>query len=419
MTPGERHVPQPNAHYQGLEHEKLVEMAASAQPGEVRTLAEEWKKVGAELARAAEALQRAAFGSETGWTGQAADAMRYRLGQIAEWSMRSSEVFTAASQSIGEQADAAHLAKISMPEPVPYNPEQMAAAAGSDPARMAALSWQLQEQFEKSQAAHSEAVHVLSQRDAALASTVISLSELIPPPVLDPGPAPGPAPDPGGDGVGRPAPVPVGPGGDSGGRRGGGGDSGGGDGGGRDVAPPEFRGGPGESGRPFVPPDSGTDPAGGGRAQQPDGGSLRQGGGQSVGAGGPAIGFGGGFVPGGGSFGGGRSGVRTTGGRGGFGAGGFGAGGPGAGGSGDAGRGAATGRGAPSGIGAAGADAAAGRGGTAAGRGAAGMGTGGMGGARGQGGEDSEHERPTYLQETDPNDLFGPDELTAPPVIGG
>jgi hypothetical protein len=44
----------------------------------------------------------------------------------------------------------------------------------------------------------------------------------------------------------------------------------------------------------------------------------------------------------------------------------------------------------------------------------------GMGGGRGrEGGEDGEHERPTYLVEPDPHDTFGTDEITAPPVIGG
>ncbi len=36
----------------------------------------------------------------------------------------------------------------------------------------------------------------------------------------------------------------------------------------------------------------------------------------------------------------------------------------------------------------------------------------------GQGGEDEEHQRPSYLVEADPDDLFGTEERTAPPVIG-
>jgi hypothetical protein len=64
--------------------------------------------------------------------------------------------------------------------------------------------------------------------------------------------------------------------------------------------------------------------------------------------------------------------------------------------------------------------AAAGRGGAAGGRGGAGMGgMGGMGAGHGQGGEDEEHARPSYLVEPDPDSTFGTDEMTAPPVIGG
>lgn len=42
-----------------------------------------------------------------------------------------------------------------------------------------------------------------------------------------------------------------------------------------------------------------------------------------------------------------------------------------------------------------------------------------MGGGRGaRGGEDAEHKSPHYLQENDPDSVFGTDEKTAPPVIG-
>jgi hypothetical protein len=38
-------------------------------------------------------------------------------------------------------------------------------------------------------------------------------------------------------------------------------------------------------------------------------------------------------------------------------------------------------------------------------------------GAKGQG--DGEHKRAAYLVEADPDSIFGTDERTAPPVIGG
>jgi hypothetical protein len=39
-------------------------------------------------------------------------------------------------------------------------------------------------------------------------------------------------------------------------------------------------------------------------------------------------------------------------------------------------------------------------------------------GQRGEGEEDSEHQRASYLVEGDPDAVFGTDEMTAPPVIG-
>jgi hypothetical protein len=48
-------------------------------------------------------------------------------------------------------------------------------------------------------------------------------------------------------------------------------------------------------------------------------------------------------------------------------------------------------------------------------------GMGGMGhgaGRKGEGDEDGEHERPSFLVEPDPHETFGTDEVTAPPVIG-
>lgn len=64
------------------------------------------------------------------------------------------------------------------------------------------------------------------------------------------------------------------------------------------------------------------------------------------------------------------------------------------------------------------AEAAAGGRGAAGARGAAGMGGMPMGGRQGQGGEDTEHERPAWLLEDNAESLFGSDEMTAPPVIG-
>jgi hypothetical protein len=58
--------------------------------------------------------------------------------------------------------------------------------------------------------------------------------------------------------------------------------------------------------------------------------------------------------------------------------------------------------------------------GTAGARGASGAGGAPMmgGGGRGRGQDDQEHKRPSWLVESDEG-IFGTDEKTVPPVIGG
>ncbi|WP_409489593.1 hypothetical protein [Amycolatopsis sp. cmx-11-12] len=152
----------------------------------------------------------------------------------------------------------------------------------------------------------------------------------------------------------------------------------------------------------YKPPswDDGTNASGFTPPKIPGAGGFGPGGG-----GGGGGGFGGTDIPGAGGFGP----------DGGFGPGGFGPGGPGSA-SGAAIPGGAAGMGGGMGAGGAGA------GGAGAGRGAGGMMGGGMGGmgaggAKGKGGEDEERSA-KYLVGDDPNDIFGTDELTAPPVIG-
>lgn len=161
---------------------------------------------------------------------------------------------------------------------------------------------------------------------------------------------------------------------------------------GGNYTPPTFDDGTHSSGftPPKIPGAGGFGPSGSGGGAGDfsiPGGGFGPGG--SGGIGDPAAGFG----PGGVGFGpGGSTGAAVPGGAG-FGPGGSGAG---AGGSGGA-AGAGAGRAGASGMG----------------------GMGGMhpGGAKGQGGGDEERTS-KYLLGDDPNDIFGTDELTAPPVIG-
>ncbi|MGA6162988.1 hypothetical protein [Amycolatopsis magusensis] len=187
--------------------------------------------------------------------------------------------------------------------------------------------------------------------------------------------------------------------------------------------PGDLPGGPGGPGSPgYKPPswDNGTGAAGYTPGKIPSAGGFGPGGSGGFGPGsGGEIPGADGFGPGGGGggFGPGSGGNIGVGGIGAGGAGsGSGAGGIGAGGQSGAGAGAGKGMGMGGAMGGAAAAGAAG-----AGRGmGGGMGMGGMGAGGGRGGQGAEDEerQSRYLLGDDPNEVFGTDELTAPPVIG-
>ena len=173
--------------------------------------------------------------------------------------------------------------------------------------------------------------------------------------------------------------------------------------------------GPGGVGPGGVPIPGGSGP-GGSSGGFPGGAPLPIGAGGLPGGG--DFDRGAGRLPGGGRFG--PGGFGTPGSSGGGAGGGFGSGAGGAGSSGAGGVRGGLGPGGGLGAGGSGlaSEGAALRGGAgAAGRGGVG-GMGGMAGGRGQGEDDDEHQRPSFLVEGDPDAVFGTDEATAPPVIG-
>jgi hypothetical protein len=438
----ERSIPPANTQYPGVEHQVLKKWTDEGEPGDANGIGDMYKDFASGLTEAAENLMVAVFGSQAGWTGQAANAMRERLQKVAEWSQKTGDSFGVASSAFVSQGESVGSAKTSMPDPVDYNPGQMikdAAKSGSI-VDIAMLPYNMYQTRQAQQQAHEKAIQVVAQRDAELASAAASIPPFEPPPKIeDPG---GKEPGPNGPGMpGAPGGRPGMPGGGSrggigggGGGGGAGGAGGGGIGGGGGM--PGFPGGgmgggsgfgpddpnnpngngddnqgtPPNVGMPSLPVGSGTGTSGfahtptnfggGGPGGFPPGG-IPGGAGPAGGGGGFGGAFGGGFGPGGAP----RPG------------GGFGPMGPGAAAGGAGGAGAGAGAGAGSGMGGAGAG---GRGaGMAGGRGAGGMGAGGMGAGRGEGGEDDEHQRPSYLVEPDPDATFGSDQMTAPPVIGG
>ncbi len=405
-------IPRTNAG--SAEHPDLMEMIGEANAAQVHELGRMWNDLGSEIIGYGTSLQRAVISSKSSWIGPAGTAARTRLSKLVTWCEQTGR----GAQHMGTtvmriQAEAVETAQRSMPASVPYydpSEYQNRINSTSNPIEWVQIQRDAREQAARHDAAHAEAVRVIEIYIASLLSTSGMMPAFTPPPEFgnrDIGPGPGvPAPD---------------------GSGGGGGSVGGGDspssGGSPQIAPGSGGSGPGGG----SPVPGGGSPDGGGHRpdSEPPAPTPGQVASHVPGSPGPSVPTGGG----------GETGVPgllpATAEVGGVGAGGHGSsvgGGRGGGASrefGPRGSGAvnALGRG---GVGSTGAAESA----TGAGRGVAGMtgrgpgaspGAGGafppmVGGGRGQGAEDTEHRRPSYLVETE--DIWGDGRRVAPPVIG-
>ncbi len=403
----------PNADYKGTDHTQLQAFLESnldvEQVSEVSTA---YHKVHQVFDKFATSMNTAVNASKGTWEGSAATNAQQYFTSLGKWSDANSQNAKLASETIYDQGQAASTAKNSMPAPIPFSwGDEFKSWATSNPFSLPDnVDKSLQKQKD-SQAAHDQAAGVMATYDKNLYEAASKQPAFAPPPSFSTGGGSG---DPNGtgdkNGIDNPGRVDM-PGSNS-------------------VNTPSSTGSnfttgniPGTTGTPqFSGPGSTTGagllPAGtttpssftpgaipGGSTSNPN---------QSLGGMPPMS-----PMPMGGmNFGGDEAYNSKVGGGAGRG-GGFGPGGSGAGNA--TGAGAASGAARPGGIGAA--EAAAGRGmgglgsGSAAGRG--GMGGGGLGrGQKGEGDEDTEHSRPTYLVEGDPDEVFGTDMRTAPPVIG-
>ncbi|WP_340685874.1 hypothetical protein LCL61_05740 [Amycolatopsis coloradensis] len=403
-----------NADYQGYDHEKLEQFVNSnlnvEQVSDVSTAYHEIHKAFDTFAKT---MDQAVTASQGTWEGDAAGNAQGYFKSLSKWSETNSQNAKLASETIYDQGTAASTVKNTMPKPIPFSwKEEVGGWMTSNPFNLGEnIDKSIQKQKD-SQEAHTQAASAMHSYDKALYDAASKQPAFAEPPKFGEG---------GGEGTGKPGIYKLPPGSKmpwdeqpGGGNTyippgSGGGGSGGGGGGGGGYGSPNLPGPGSSTGSGSIP--SGTTPSGFQNGPAP------------ITAPGPnnntampvspmpmAPMMGGGM---------GDSDYNSRTGRGGGGSG-FGPG-SGAGGS-TPGSGSASGAARPGGIGAA--EAAAGRGmgglgGGAAGRGGPGMG-GGMGG-RGQhadGDEDTEHQRPTYLVEGDPDEVFGTDMRTAPPVIG-
>jgi hypothetical protein len=406
----------PNADYKGSDHTQLKAYHDSnlnvGQVSEVSTAYHEVHKV---FEKFGTSMNTAVNASKGTWEGSAATNAQSYFTSLGKWSDANGQNAKLASETIYDQGQAASTAKNSMPAPIPFSwTDEMKNWATSNPFSLPDNVDKSIQKQKDSQAAHDEAAGVMSTYDKNLYEAASKQPAFAPPPSFSTGGGTG-DPTGGGDktGINTPSSVDM-PGSSSVNTPGGSNNFTGGNVPGPNITP--HISGPGSTTGAGLLPAGTTTPAGfqpgavpGGSSSNPN---TSMGGGMPMSPmpmGGGGMGFGGDEAYN----------SKLGGGGGGRGSGaGFGPGGSG----GATGAGAASGAARPGGIGAA--EAAAGRGmgglgaGGAGGRGT-GAGGGGMGrGQKGEGDEDTEHSRPTYLVEGDPDEVFGTDMRTAPPVIG-
>ncbi|RSM83360.1 hypothetical protein DL991_02755 [Amycolatopsis sp. WAC 01375] len=404
----------PNGDYLGYDHQKLEQFVNSnlnvEQVSEVSTAYHDIHKAFDTFSRT---MDQAVTASQGTWEGDAAGNAQGYFKSLSKWSESNSQNAKLASETIYDQGTAASTVKNTMPKPIPFDwKDEVGGWMTSNPFNLGDnIDKSIQKQKD-SQEAHTQAASAMNSYDKSLYEAASKQPAFAEPPKFGEG---------GGGGIddpGKRQPYQVPPGSNT----------------------------PGSNnpGNTYIPPGSGGGGSGGGGGGGGGYGSNLPGPGSTTGSGSlpsgtTPSGFQNGPAPittpgpnnntampmspmpmappmmGGGM---GDSEYNSRSGRGG-GGGGFG---PGSGAGSTPGSGSASGAARPGGVGAA--ESAAGRGmgglgGGAAGRGGPGMG-GGMGG-RGQqadGDEDTEHQRPTYLVEGDPDEVFGTDMRTAPPVIG-
>ncbi|WP_326956315.1 hypothetical protein [Amycolatopsis sp. NBC_01286] len=416
----------PNADYKGSDHTQLqAYLQSNLNVEQVSDVSTAYHQVHQVFDKFATSMNTAVNSSKGTWEGPAAENAQSYFTSLGKWSDANSQNAKLASETIYDQGQAASTAKNSMPAPIPFSwTDEMKNWATSNPFSLPDnVDKSLQKQKD-SQAAHDQAASVMSTYDKNLYEAASKQPAFAPPPSFSTGGGTG-DPTGGGDkeginnpsGVNMPGSGSVNTPGGSNGNNSTGSNFTGGNVPGPNVTP--HISGPGSTTGAGILPAGTTTPSGFQPGAVPTGS-----------AGNPNTSMGGmpmSPMPMGGGMGGGFGGdeaynSKLGGGAGGGGRGGSGFG-PGGSGSGSAtGAGAASGAARPGGIGAAEAAAGRGMGGLGSGSGAAGrggMGAGGMGrGQKGEGDEDTEHSRPTYLVEGDPDEVFGTDMRTAPPVIG-
>jgi len=174
-------------HYAGYSARELQEMVTTnIDPGGLGEAGAAYNGVGNTYARLAQDLGSAASASESGWIGTAGDSVRAFLAGMAKWADTTAQGAQLAGNQLGMQADAAQTAMHSMPTPIdPPSAADVRQAMLRTPLNPAAGAAQLGQQFQAAQQTHAEAVRVVQAYDANLAEVGNTMPAFDPPPAFN------------------------------------------------------------------------------------------------------------------------------------------------------------------------------------------------------------------------------------------
>ncbi|KAA9166867.1 hypothetical protein FPZ12_001345 [Amycolatopsis acidicola] len=406
-------VPQSDAAYAGYQHQQLKDMVSTVNPSQVTGVSTAWNQLANAMSTFGQQLSQAATKSGATWKGDAAESAYNFVSGLGTWSDQSGQAAQLASDAVYNQSSAAETAKNTMPDPIPFSwSDEMKSWASSNPLNLVSNIDQSFEKQQQSQDAHDQAVQVMSSYDNNLYTAASQAPAFSTPPAFA-GPGTGSIGEVGGSIDGTGSSGYTGPTGSNVGASGHSGNVSGGTAGSNSAN--SFSGSlAGLASAPRTGSKTGSS-VGSTTAQgyQPANNSSNTSSPSNLGTSG--LGAMGGMPMGamGGGFGGADGDEYSS--KVGRGGSGFGPGGSSSGSAASSGSAGAQSGARAGGAGAAESASGSGRSGGAAGRsGASGMGHGG----KGQGEEDEEHQRPSWLIEPDPDDVFGTAERTAPPVIG-
>jgi hypothetical protein len=182
MAPVKPTVPHPNANYPGQPHEAMQKLVTEKyDPNAANQVIDTWGQLGTRFKELATDFSILVNGSQTGWTGKAADAVRVALGKVGTFADSTGEGFTRTSSAIAQQRDAAVQANKTMPAPVEFNPMKIAGdwltnkGGFISPVMMVGAPVEMISTYNEQQGAKEEAVQVMQTRDNTMMSAAMSM----------------------------------------------------------------------------------------------------------------------------------------------------------------------------------------------------------------------------------------------------